>query len=214
MSSPRDKTCSCGNKIHRASKMCEPCARKLWIINLPTFIVSPKRSAIQRKTCMFCQKEFTNLRKTKQKSSYNWTISPKQFSVMRFCSRTCHGQYLAVNDLRKGKHANCWKGGIAIGQNRRTYRAFKRLEYLARKKGNGGSHTIEQWQELKRKWNYMCLCCKKTEPDIFLSQDHIMPLSMGGTDDISNIQPLCRSCNSKKNAKFINYSDLYATSTH
>lgn len=68
-----------------------------------------------------------------------------------------------------------------------------------------GSYSLEQWEELKNKFNLMCLCCKRYEPEIKLTVDHIVPLTMGGTNSIENIQPLCGSCNSRKNVKTIDY---------
>lgn len=68
-----------------------------------------------------------------------------------------------------------------------------------------GSHTEEEWQELKAFYNYTCLCCGKQEPEIKLTRDHVIPLTQGGSDSIDNIQPLCARCNSKKTTKHIDY---------
>jgi len=41
-----------------------------------------------------------------------------------------------------------------------------------------------------------CLACGDT--GVALEADHVVPLTRGGTDGISNIQPLCESCNRRK----------------
>ena len=57
----------------------------------------------------------------------------------------------------------------------------------------------QDWVTLKEKYNYTCVCCLRSEADIKLSEDHIVPVSKNGSDKIENIQPLCKSCNSSKN---------------
>lgn len=42
------------------------------------------------------------------------------------------------------------------------------------------------------------LACAKCHTYNDLTIDHIMPVSKGGTDDLDNLQLLCRSCNSSK----------------
>lgn len=69
-------------------------------------------------------------------------------------------------------------------------------------KEKGESFTSKEWADLCARYGNICLCCGEVKA---LTVDHVIPLSKGGTNDISNIQPLCKSCNSSKNAKIIDY---------
>lgn len=75
-------------------------------------------------------------------------------------------------------------------------RAVSNANRRARMRGNGGSHTAQEWLECVRRHGSKCVYCGRG--DLKLTRDHIVPLSRGGTNDISNIVPACRSCNSRK----------------
>ena len=77
----------------------------------------------------------------------------------------------------------------------------------AKLRGSEGSFTSQEWRALKEFHNFACLRCRKTEPNILLTPDHILPLVKGGKNSIDNIQPLCRSCNSWKKDKHIDYRE-------
>ena len=46
-----------------------------------------------------------------------------------------------------------------------------------------------------------CQTCLKTEPEVKITIDHIIPISRGGTNEINNLQPLCMSCNRLKGVR-------------
>lgn len=72
-----------------------------------------------------------------------------------------------------------------------------------RKKAGGGTVTHEQWTEILERFNNQCPGCgSTTEP---LTMDHIVPVSNGGSHSASNVQPLCRPCNTRKGTKTIRY---------
>ena len=99
---------------------------------------------------------------------------------------------------RLGKESPRWNGGVKRGFLHSRIRRSRRLK-------NGGSHTNGDWELLKARCNWTCLCCGLREPIIRLSKDHIVPVVNGGSDNIENIQPLCRRCNAKKHIQSINY---------
>ncbi len=66
-----------------------------------------------------------------------------------------------------------------------------------------GSYTIEEFGALCEKYGNACLRCG--DRDAPLTPDHVVPLSLGGSNWITNIQPLCRRCNSWKNARVMDF---------
>jgi 5-methylcytosine-specific restriction endonuclease McrA len=46
--------------------------------------------------------------------------------------------------------------------------------------------------------NHLCLYCTREFPQNELTRDHIVPLSMGGTDRWENVVAACRRCNQHK----------------
>ena len=109
-------------------------------------------------------------------------------------------------EIKKGDiGARCpsWKDGRSKDKN---YLWRLRRDYELRKINAEGSHTRGEWELLKKQYGFKCPACQKIEPEIILTEDHIIPLSKGGSDYIENIQPLCRSCNSIKRLKTTKYS--------
>jgi 5-methylcytosine-specific restriction endonuclease McrA len=109
--------------------------------------------------------------------------------------RLSHGEQARII-RRRSEQAN-----LEVGRIRKHRRR-------AKKKGNAGTFTVQEWHALKAKYSHRCLACLWQEPEIQLHQDHVIPINKGGANTIDNIQPLCRECNSRKGTRIIDYRSV------
>lgn len=153
------------------------------------------------------------------------TFEPKHFN-QKLCSVTCKRKSRAISvraykDTDKGKQAlHRWYRNPArqISEDKyrakpkskalqvlRTTRYYKK--YPEKKKQNDKAYGFRSrgynaghidWQAIG-KLERICIMCE-TKKDLTI--DHIKPLSKGGTNDINNLQILCRKCNATKGAKY------------
>lgn len=217
----KPKCLDCGQELKNIkAERCKPCNGKFMAGNN-----SPHWTGGKPK-CLDCKKELCDYRNTrcsscdyKYRSGENHQNWKGGSSVCVDCgteskshsSERCRECYIEYN---VGENHHKWIDGVDT-QSREYNKPYLAVRQ-ARKKEVGGGFTRDEWINLKEKYNNMCLCCKKYEPEISLDADHIVPLAVWREwakknnpsylgNDIENIQPLCRSCNSKKYTKIVDY---------
>ncbi len=129
-----------------------------------------------------------------KKSQLRWRNSPKgkRYSLK-----------YSTSDKRKSVSKRHYENGKGKASNLRYSRTQKGIENLARgvhKRRSRLSNVIsdltaDQWLEIKLRQKFRCAICGRKKS---LTRDHIIPISKGGHHTASNIQGLCRPCNSRK----------------
>ena len=161
------------------------------------------------KECVICTLVFY---KSYYKSLKNWcdtkccSLKCKNILVSRLLKGGNSSSFTVEQFKDKTKHPR-WIDGRS-GTIEYVRFCARQRRYL--QKNAVGSHTLAEWEAVKEFYAHMCLCCKQQEPFIKLTEDHIIPLSLGGNNDIENIQPLCHSCNSRKHTKSTDYREKMA----
>ncbi|MBZ4194214.1 MAG: HNH endonuclease [Candidatus Contendobacter sp.] len=124
--------------------------------------------------------------------------------VLWTCRCDCGNEILtASHNLKSGNSGSCGcmrketltKHGMA---NTPEYHRLASRNRRARKRNSGGSHTLFEINNLFFLQRGRCAVCKTKLLKNRLHADHIMPISLNGRNDISNIQLLCQHCNQVK----------------
>lgn len=203
-------TCATCRKVPKKTKICSKCKKRR---PLRFFRQRPGRPTGQiTSRCRDCSSADHNAyhkRRYREDPTYREACRKRREEWWKNAVVTGHPYVEKVRERRKA-HARKYSK-----ENRAAHNAYKRERYArdprfrelirtyrhnrrARVMKGGGKHTPEEWEALKAKYGYACLDCGKVEPKIKLVRDHVNPIVRGGSNDISNIQPLCRPCNAKK----------------
>jgi len=124
-------------------------------------------------------------------------------NIKKFICQACGNNRLFVPDI-SGKCRACVRRKRLDYKKRaqasgtwgvRARLAKHRRRALMRANGGTGVVTVADWQWVLAKYGTACLCCGSNDPP---TMDHVVPLSLGGPHDKTNLQPLCHLCNSLK----------------
>jgi 5-methylcytosine-specific restriction endonuclease McrA len=128
----------------------------------------------------------------KYKKEYCEENKKKINAYMREYRQTPNGKILSARAEKKYKQSE--KGKIDMKRKNHKHRV--------RMNSTEATLTLEQWTQIIKMQNNTCNICKqKFTKKRVATTDHIIPLSKGGGLTFENVQALCGSCNSSKNAK-------------
>jgi 5-methylcytosine-specific restriction endonuclease McrA len=153
-------------------------------------LVTPARS----KTCTSCNKV---LEATTDNFHHQKNGKFGLTSKCKACKNVQIKEWVQLNPEKSRAQKLRWKAA-----NYEKYLQVKRSYQHERKSALKEKIKYEDWMRILERFDYKCLRCGEIDD---LTQDHVVPLSKGGRNHISNIQPLCRVCNSWKNTKTIDF---------
>lgn len=140
--------------------------------------------------CKVCNKEFCSIQYRKANNENGFTILRP---FRETCSQKCLQEFYRTDKDRKNKisfsisgenHPNYINGASKNGRVRKT-----ELREI---------FSLRDKRKALDKFNNSCFICGANED---LTIDHHLPFALGGRLTESNTVVLCRSCNSRKNAK-------------
>ena len=196
----------CGAQDRYVSGQCRPCKREYYAANRDTIVKQKQEhlAANREKHLERCRKYYAANRDKLLENKREYR------AVNHEMRREYNQKYYAANRdaLTKQHRAYYAANRDIIVKQKVKYRAANpdkgkanQLARRTRKLNNGGTLTAADVNFIRAAFP-VCLCCGI---DTTLSIDHVIPLARGGRNEIDNAQILCRSCNSSKGIKTIDY---------
>jgi 5-methylcytosine-specific restriction endonuclease McrA len=181
------------------------------------------------------RKEGTHVETTCTQCGKLFTKRSDHITDNNFCSKTCQHEFRRIDGAkwRDGEYIKNWMAryhqdnkerakelGTRWNVNnkkkvleiKKKYRINNRekirlINQNRRAAKNEGSLTLEEWESVLSMHDYRCANCGTDEN---ITMDHIIPIVNGGSYSVNNVQPLCKSCNSRKATKTIDYRRIDA----
>lgn len=141
------------------------------------------------KTCNKCAKE----------------LPASEFAKNQYKCKQCDSEYylahreekLAQRKAWRETHLGYWRDLDPVRDKtpeRRHVRDLKNHRRRIWAQSSGRGYTRLEWLPKLQQFRYKCYICGND----WQEKDHITPLSRGGSNEIENLAPICRSCNSSK----------------
>lgn len=203
-----DAPCNdCGLRPKHKAGRCKPCRNDY---------EKKRRNGLLPKTlqalnvCNDCQKQTRHRKKSLCKDCYNrrervrYDAIPfeirSRIQLNRFYRNAENNLAINRKNMKKWRdeHPEASKAQFKAYResNPEKFRAYSHKR-RALQIGAEGHFTDKDWSEIVHRQQSCCMSCGKF---CDLTMDHIVPLSRLGSNWPSNLQGLCKSCNSSKNA--------------
>lgn len=209
-------------------KLCTKCGE---IKEVSNFVKDPQKKDGLYSSCKVCYKKYYKNTKEKYKPARKkWQVENREIILEKKRKRYFENRDRLLVDMKAWHKANKeyekkyrennkshllqkskeWakNNKERLNARMRRWRADNKDKVSVQKNNRRtreGSAKIanEEWAQVLEKYGNKCLACGRS--DVRITMDHVLPLCKGGLNVIENVQPLCKSCNSKKNTKHIDY---------
>lgn len=147
------------------------------------------------------QAEATCVRCGRTKPASDFTRSAYRPNGLCASCKECSRAYVRAAYHASDKVARCKQTREWVLKNRRKVVAYAIRSNAKRRAVASVPYTQQEWDDRLAEFGHRCAYCRRHESECGqLAIEHMSPLSRGGIDEICNVVPACKRCNSKKHA--------------